>query len=339
MSTMELFCDDQQWPTLASSNVESSRMTQKDSDLAIVGSATASDWEILDDDLHTSESTRKISTHVPHDTSSGFVVVEDDNQDVITVEHDHPSLLSTGNRKHLRHSVSSPILSGRTGDTIIKETSENAHVTNAPEMNDHEDMDESFSLVSDVASVWTAAASTIAKSTMTVSFRDAILLSSPNAEQTTTSYRTVAASSIQSPTPTSALQSQHHAQQVLTPRQRSRIQPKIIVVQSPSTPSKNMRRCSKSTNDLLGLTISEEFDTCNSGVASSTSSRLLCTDQLYEDEVYYRKAIGAASRVNGLKLRPDEAQRRDMILYKKDQQRQLSGTTGKNRTAATNKAR
>ena len=342
MSTTELLGDDQQWPTLASTTVSSSsRMKQTGTNVTAVAATTSSDWEILEDDLHALETT-PITTSVPslHDTSSGFVVVADDHQDILTEEHNQPSFSSTANRKHLRHSVSSPILSGRTGDAIITDFSDSAHLAATPTTNDHEDMDESFSLVSDVASVWTATSTTVAKSTMTVSFRDAILLSSPTTEHTTTSYRTVAASSIQSLDSTKGIQSQlhHQQQQVLTPRQRSRIQPKIVVVQSPSTPLKHMRRCSKSTGDLLRLTISEEFEMgSSSGVSSVTSSSLTCTDQLYEDEVYYRKAIGATSRINGQKLRPDEAQRREMILYKKDRQRQLSASNGKN--TATGKAR
>ena len=327
MSAMESLCNDQQWPTLASSTVASERAKQKVSD-ATAMATTANDWEILDD-AHDADP--MATTPTPNDTSSsGFVVVDDDDEDE-DEDNQEVSRSYVANRKLLKHSVSSPILSGRTGGAI----SDIGQATMHPPANEPEDADDSFSLVSDVASIWTATSTTVAKSTMTVSFRDAILLSSPNTEPMTTSYRTVAAACAipDAATGTTNLlrSSQHH------PRQRSRIQPKFVVVQSPSKP---IRRCSKSTGDLLQLTISEEFDVSHSSdIAASTSSGRTCTDEMYEDEVYYHKAMGATARVNGLKMRPDEAQRKQMILNKKNHQRQLSAMNGKSRTTATEKAR
>jgi hypothetical protein len=353
MSTIELFCDDQQWPSLASSTVvSSSKMKQKGSDdddaaavLVVASTTTATnnnDWEILDDDLlPTEERARKASAHSSRDTSSGFVVVEDDNpEDILNAEQqsDSAALFSNTNRRDLRHSVSSPILTGMADVTaILSECA--APITAASAATSlHEDMDESFSMVSDVASVWTAATTStaVARSTLTVSFRDAILLSTPDTEHTTTSYRTVAASSIPSSSSTLSTSTLRSRQPVVVfspQRPRSRIQPKIVVAQSSATPSKHMRRCSKSTGDLLRLTIPEELD------VHSSSGVSCAVDQLYEDEVYYRKSMGATSRMNGLKLRPDEAQRKEMILFKKERQRQLTASSGKHRSAAAGKAR
>ena len=323
---MELFQNEQQWPTLASSKIK-----QKEDSETIVA---PNDWEILDDDLHAPET--ETSSPSQSGPTSGFVVVDDDSQDIVSVKHDHSSLSSRTNNKQLRHCVSSPMLSRRSGDAaVITEVSDGTQLTTTPVVtNEHEDLDDSFSMVSDVASVWTATSTTV-KSTMTVSFRDAIVLSSPSTEATTASYRTVAALAIQKTAatpPPNMLRSSPHRQQ------RSRIQPKIVVVPSPPTPSKNIRRCSKSTGDLLGLTVSEEFDISNTSEMSSSSAHpaLCTTDRLYEDEVYYRKAMGATSRMNSLKLRPDEAQRKEMILYKKDRQRQLAtAMNGKNKATTT----
>jgi hypothetical protein len=312
---MELFTNENQWPTLASSIMKQ----KKDSDATVA----PNDWEILDDDLHTPETEMNTGTQPPSGTTTGFVVVEDDSHEILSVKHDRSSLSSSINAKQLRHSVSSPILSGRTtgSDAVITEITDSTQMTTTLVLKEHEDLDDSFSIVSDVASVWTAT-STAVKSSMTVSFRDAILLSSPTTEQTTTSYRTVAASAIQPTTNT---------QRSPIRQPRTRIQPKIVVVQSPSTPLKNMRRCSKSTGDLLGLTISEEFDMSNATGISSATTQITNTDRFYEDEVYYHKAMGATSRMNSLKLRVDEAQRKAMILYKKDRQRQSSAMNEKNK--------
>jgi len=39
-------------------------------------------------------------------------------------------------------------------------------------------------------------------------------------------------------------------------------------------------------------------------------------------DFYHRKAKGSMSRSNGLKIRPDEAKRKEISMYKKDLQRQ-----------------
>jgi hypothetical protein len=66
-----------------------------------------------------------------------------------------------------------------------------------------------------------------------------------------------------------------------------------------------IKRCSRSTGDLQALAEEEEV--------------LGETDAM---EYYSRKSMGASGRVNGLKERPDEAKRKEIIMYKKDLQRQ-----------------
>ena len=79
----------------------------------------------------------------------------------------------------------------------------------------------------------------------------------------------------------------------------NKIKPKIVV-----TP---IKRCAKSTGDLRSLVIHEEKDVLGE------------TDAM---EYYHRKAHGASGRVNSLKLRPDEAKRKQFTLQKKNMQRE-----------------
>lgn len=92
---------------------------------------------------------------------------------------------------------------------------------------------------------------------------------------------------------------QDSAQNAAAPQTRpKKIKPKIVV-----TP---IKRCSKSTGDLRSLVIHED-------------------DVLGESDAmdyYHRKAMGASGRVNSLKLRPDEAKRKSITMYKKQVQRQ-----------------
>lgn len=85
------------------------------------------------------------------------------------------------------------------------------------------------------------------------------------------------------------------------PTRQKKIKPKLVV-----TP---IKRCSRSTGDLQSLVIHE-----NEVLGESDAM-----------DYYYRKSVGAANRVNGLKMRPDEAKRKSMILNKKKaQQRQTA---------------
>ena len=78
----------------------------------------------------------------------------------------------------------------------------------------------------------------------------------------------------------------------------NKIKPKIVV-----TP---IRRCSKSTGDLRTLVIDE-----NEVLGESDAM-----------DYYHRKEMGASGRINSLKVRPDEAKRRSITMYKKQMQRQ-----------------
>jgi hypothetical protein len=83
---------------------------------------------------------------------------------------------------------------------------------------------------------------------------------------------------------------------------RPRIQPRFVV-------KKPMKRCIKSTGDLKSLVIQEDEEVIGAADAM---------------EFYHRKALGVQTRKNGLKLRPDEAKRKQMIMQKKGLQRSES---------------
>lgn len=85
---------------------------------------------------------------------------------------------------------------------------------------------------------------------------------------------------------------------ILKPRQKNK--PKLVV--SP------IRRCSKSTGDLKSLVIEEEHEEV-----------LAATDVM---DYYHRKNKGWLNRKNGRKIRPDELKRKEMIIQKKEIQRQ-----------------
>jgi hypothetical protein len=77
-----------------------------------------------------------------------------------------------------------------------------------------------------------------------------------------------------------------------------KIKPKIVVAP--------IRRCSKSTGDLRSLVIDEDE------VLGESDAM----------DYYHRKSMGASGRVNSLKVRPDEAKRKSITMYKKQMQRQ-----------------
>lgn len=86
---------------------------------------------------------------------------------------------------------------------------------------------------------------------------------------------------------------------------KQRIRPRIVV--------KPIRRGSKSTGDLQSLVIHEDEDVMGD------------TDAM---DFYHRKALGAKGRVNGSKMRPDEAKRKAITMHKKDLQRQANASRG-----------
>mmetsp|Transcript_9809 Transcript_9809/g.14431 ORF Transcript_9809/g.14431 Transcript_9809/m.14431 type:complete len:220 (+) Transcript_9809:200-859(+) len=88
--------------------------------------------------------------------------------------------------------------------------------------------------------------------------------------------------------------------------------PKPKVKTKPTFVVTPIRRCSMSSPNLRALSSFEE----------GSEEVLGDTDAM---EYYNRKASGYNGRKNGLKVRPDEAKRLDMILQKKDMQRKAQG--------------
>jgi hypothetical protein len=233
------------------------------------------DWEMLRQECPTS----------PNTDHTSFEIVVDDEEQEEELEQKPAS-----KPKEIRHCVSSPNLSSMTASFAVLNSLDAVA----------EDESDAFSLISGPASVMTASTG------MMVSFRDAMLASSP--------VRLSAAETARCCGPTTSNQQ----------RQRSRkIQPRFVVVASPPS----MRRGSKSTGDLQSLAaaaLMDEDEEVGDGGA--------CCDTM---EFHHRKALGSASRSNGLKLRPDEAKRRAMIMHKKELQRQQQATTKSNITATT----
>lgn len=152
---------------------------------------------------------------------------------------------------------------------------------------------DSFSLISGPASVMTASTG------MMVSFRDAVLATP----------RRAAAEPARSQLPLT-LQP--------TRQQRSRVQPRFVVVAPPLTAN---RRSLKSTensksSDPAVVDAHDEDKGCDLG----------SWGDCYTMEYYNRKAHGSASRCNGLKLRPDEVFYRGRFLVRKEIQQQVAKT-------------
>jgi len=118
-----------------------------------------------------------------------------------------------------------------------------------------------------------------------LSFRDAILTS-----------KTVP---VGAPLEKSAASPKH-----VQPRHKQRIKPRFVV--------KPIKRCIKSTGDLQSLAVCPEEE---------EEEILGATDAM---EFYHRKEAGYQGRVNGSKIRPDEAKRREITMYKKNLQRQAN---------------
>jgi hypothetical protein len=291
MMASEFALDGDGWPTLPISKASTPVAGRSD------------DWEILDDSneldahpLESKESTTLCSTREAAD----FELAHDYNAWALPK---HQEKSATPNKKVLRHSLSSPILTGSCGKDILVTSSDYPPL---PGVIEQDGLDDGFTLVSDVPSLWTT--SSTATSAKTVSFRDAILLSPSTAPNGQVSPR------LQAMSITGVSQE--------TPRQRSRIQPQFVVVQSPPN---RIRRCSKSTGNLLEMNVTSLLDDADSertGLSVADSDLYRC----FDEEFYFRKALGSASRINGLKLRPDEAKRRLMILNKKDQQRRAASS-------------
>jgi len=97
----------------------------------------------------------------------------------------------------------------------------------------------------------------------------------------------------------------HHGTNTTTdpPHQRKIMKSRYVV--------KPITRCAKSANDLLSLTNGVNDEEDQEEILGATDAQ----------EYYNRKSHGAHGRNNGLKIRPDEAKRKSMIVAKKEQQR------------------
>eukprot|EP00546_Thalassionema_frauenfeldii_P012776 CAMPEP_0178913930 /NCGR_PEP_ID=MMETSP0786-20121207/11125_1 /TAXON_ID=186022 /ORGANISM="Thalassionema frauenfeldii, Strain CCMP 1798" /LENGTH=193 /DNA_ID=CAMNT_0020586745 /DNA_START=277 /DNA_END=858 /DNA_ORIENTATION=- len=89
-----------------------------------------------------------------------------------------------------------------------------------------------------------------------------------------------------------------------SPKPKAKTRPTFVV-----TP---IRRCSMSSPNLRAF---GNFDESSEEILGETDAM----------EYYHRKASGYNGRKNGMKVRPDEAKRLDMILQKKDMQRKAQG--------------
>lgn len=98
-------------------------------------------------------------------------------------------------------------------------------------------------------------------------------------------------------------------------QEKRRMKPKFVV--------KRITRCSHSTGDLTSLS------TIRDGVEEAYSSGCTVLPTVHDilgatdaEEFYERKRHGEESRRNGLKLRPDEAKRKEFAVCKRAMQRQ-----------------
>jgi len=133
------------------------------------------------------------------------------------------------------------------------------------------------------------------------------LVSGPPSVMTATTNNTVSWACLASSRPQTPTEQKTSATTTKS-EPRTRIQPKFIVVHT-----QPMRRCSKSTGDLQSLLEEEDVGGGGGGGGGGGACDAM--------EFYNRKAVGAASRSNGLKLRPDEKARKQIILAKKSEQR------------------
>lgn len=137
------------------------------------------------------------------------------------------------------------------------------------------------------------------------SFKDAILL---NAQETSKEQAAF------------AQKKKEMQEKILTQSSRRKYKPRLVV-----TP---IKRCAKSTGDLKSLVrISEDIDeNAGSGGGVGGYAGAICenSEVLGETDAmdfYHQKAKGSANRKNARKSRPDEAKRKEIIMYKKDLQR------------------
>jgi hypothetical protein len=298
--------DDEEWPNLISATTAAvSTFHAKPEDH--FRQEASEDWEMLQPDSsgssHTSSSTTTRSP--PH---NAFEMVGDDDDDDDDAVHVSPvkshSPPGSGPTFNIRHCASSPNLCSVQLLSAASSVLATSGGTILDAVVEEDYLDDSFSLIAGPASVMTAS------TTMTISFRDAAATAATAWSTTATSSSVLSTQSDHGPGGSNSNGSGR--------RKNARLQSKFVVV--PATTVRPMRRCSKSTGDLQSLcqdqnwldgAADDDYGPQPSGVCDTM-------------EFFNRKALGSLARTNGLKLRPDEAKRRDFILLKKEQQRQQS---------------
>lgn len=257
------------------------------------------------------QSQKPESSHDDHDDNNEweFLAPPADEDSTRLTEQEHSSNVSSLNRvvfqeqveivaaaavasnpRLLRHSASSPDLRRFSLLSAVGEDVEELSLGAAA-------TDDSFSMVSGVGSVWsTAAASSWSGG---LSFRDVMLA---KAKQDSAALSTPQKSG-----------QEGNNKAATSPRRRPKA--KFVVV-SP------IKRCAKSTGDLQSLVIVEGDDEdCVGGGGGGGGGAGPVLGETDAMDFYHRKDKGAKGYSNGLKLRPDEAKRRSIIMHKKDVQR------------------
>mmetsp|Transcript_52826 Transcript_52826/g.128076 ORF Transcript_52826/g.128076 Transcript_52826/m.128076 type:complete len:482 (+) Transcript_52826:358-1803(+) len=264
---------------------------------------------------------------------------------------------STGSGSRSGSSTSSGVMI-EGGDPTAVATDGAAGQTATGSSNDDDEASSSVVLVSGPPSVVTAATTTSAWSMASpaaskLSFKDAVGTSAADAQQQPHHRHH---------------HHHHHKHRQNKPKKKSK-----IVVVTPVSPASTIRRCSRSTGDLMSLgrmlteqeAEEEEYQQMrykNGGGRQQRFPSHFYPKTVVEDhdfdhhhgggfgfgggggdailgdtdaeEFYNRKEHGKNTRQNGLKSRPDEAKRLDMILAKKDMQRkQQEAKQGKQKAA------
>ena len=194
-------------------------------------------------------------------------------------------LLSDGDEDHAENDVpSAPAVVVQANPKILHHCASSPNLRCFAKIFEEDDEEEkvedsSFDMVSNVGSVFSMASGR--------SFRDAFLSSPIREDKESVETQPVTA-------PSSAPRPYRKA--------------KMVVVQ----PTSLIRRCSKSSPNLLGL-IHEHHDDDDDDehVLGDTDAA----------EYYHRKSKGAQGRSNGMKLRPDEAKRKAFSVNKRNLQR------------------
>lgn len=248
---------------------------------------TESDWELLPDDSSAQTSFERDAVRIVEPLRKVIEAV--DTQDGIYSKNLDP----TEYKPHcLKHAQSTPDF--RHYNTILEESDDDTEAVLVEGYGQDENEDDVGSLTSSSIVMVSGPSSVISSQSCwstpsKVSFRDAIMKE-------------------QIPETKDQVTAEKGSQQPKTTRKK----PKFVV--------KPIRRCTKSTGDLLSLTrIAEDGDHHSGGNPYDDDFVMGDTDA----ELYYnQKAQGKLGRKNGRKSRPDEAKRLQITMAKKDSQRQ-----------------